>query len=156
MSSIITLGLGNINKAFQLSDGDLVDCHIYDTAGQERYRALSRLYYNRADAALLVYDISKTYKMKKEKNLEMTQMKLNKIEEEDDEEMYENNALRYEDIIDNLKINEQNDNKKFDLDEVMMLESPFYEVSHYNLNNIRRQSLKVKKTQLNISKSKLI
>ena len=92
--------------------------------------------------------------MKKEKNLEMTQMKLNKIEEEEDEEMYENNALRYEDIIDNLKINEQNDNKKFDLDEVMMLESPFYEVSHYNLNNIRRQSLKVKKTQLNISKSK--
>ena len=86
--------------------------------------------------------------MKKEKNLEMSQMKLNKIEEEEDEEnMYENNTLRYEDIIDNLRINEQNDNKKFDLDEVMMLESPFYEVSHYNLNNIRRQSLKVKKTQ---------
>ena len=92
--------------------------------------------------------------MKKEKNLEMSQMKLNKIEEEEDEEnMYENNTLRYEDIIDNLRINEQNDNKKFDLDEVMMLESPFYEVSHYNLNNIG-QSLKVKKTQLNISKSK--
>ena len=75
MSSIITLGLDNINQSFQLSDGNLVDCHIYDTAGQERYRALSRLYYNRADAALLVYDISKRESFENIKNYYIPQIK---------------------------------------------------------------------------------
>ena len=75
MSSIITLGLDNINQSFQLSDGNLVDCHIYDTAGQERYRALSRLYYNRADAALLVYDISERGSFENIKNYYIPQIK---------------------------------------------------------------------------------
>ena len=45
-------------KTFQLSDGSVVNCFIYDTCGQERYKAINESYYRKADAALLVYDIS--------------------------------------------------------------------------------------------------
>ena len=45
-------------KTFQLSDGSVVNCFIYDTCGQERYKAINQSYYRKADAALLVYDIS--------------------------------------------------------------------------------------------------
>ena len=75
MASITTMSIDNINKSFQLSDGNLVDCHIYDTAGQERYRALSRLYYNRADAALPVYDISERGSFENIKNYYIPQIK---------------------------------------------------------------------------------
>ena len=36
-----TKGTDNIFKIFRLSDGSIVNVHIYDTAGQEVYRALS-------------------------------------------------------------------------------------------------------------------
>ena len=45
-------------KSFQLSDGSIYDCMISDTGGQERFRAINETYYRRADAILLVYDIS--------------------------------------------------------------------------------------------------
>ena len=45
-------------KTFKLSDGSVVHCLIYDTCGQERYKAINESYYRKADAALLVYDIS--------------------------------------------------------------------------------------------------
>ena len=53
------MGLDNMHKTVQLSEGSLVNCQIYDTAGQEKYRSLNTTYYKRADAVLLVYDITK-------------------------------------------------------------------------------------------------
>lgn len=44
--------------AFQLYDGNILNCLIMDTAGQERFDALNLAYYKKADAVLLVYDIS--------------------------------------------------------------------------------------------------
>ena len=44
--------------AFQLYDGTILNCMIMDTAGQERFDALNLTYYKKADAVLLVYDIS--------------------------------------------------------------------------------------------------
>ena len=44
--------------AFQLYDGTIINCMIMDTAGQERFDALNVVYYKKADAVLLVYDIS--------------------------------------------------------------------------------------------------
>ena len=44
--------------AFQLYDGTILNCMIMDTAGQERFDALNLTYYKKADAILLVYDIS--------------------------------------------------------------------------------------------------
>ena len=58
MSTIGTMGIDFFAKSFQLSDGSVVNCLIYDTAGQERYNSINESYYQKADAILLVYDIS--------------------------------------------------------------------------------------------------
>ena len=53
------MGVDHFVKAFQLSDGSIINCFIYDTCGQERYNSINLSYYKKADAVLLVYDISK-------------------------------------------------------------------------------------------------
>ena len=53
-----THGIDFVAKSFQLSDGSVVNCLIYDTCGQEKYSSINVSYYKKADAALLVYDIS--------------------------------------------------------------------------------------------------
>ncbi|KAK9664058.1 hypothetical protein RND81_14G017000 [Saponaria officinalis] len=40
-------------------DNKPLKLHIYDTAGQERFKSITRLYYRGAEAALLVYDITR-------------------------------------------------------------------------------------------------
>ena len=59
MISLSTRAVDFVCKSFQLADGSVVNCLIYDTCGQERYNAMNESYYNKADAVLLVYDISK-------------------------------------------------------------------------------------------------
>ena len=46
------------SETFQLPDGSYVNCEIMDTGGHEKYDALNRSYYQRADCCLLVYDIT--------------------------------------------------------------------------------------------------
>ena len=58
MIKTATIGFDYIAKTFQLSDGLVVNCHIIDTGGQERYFAMNESYYKKADAVLLVYDIT--------------------------------------------------------------------------------------------------
>ena len=64
----MTMSLDFIPKSFQLSDGSVVNCLIYDTAGQERYNSINESYYRKADAVLLVYDISERKSFEKIKN----------------------------------------------------------------------------------------
>ena len=59
MVSLSTRAVDFVSKSFQLADGSVVNALIYDTCGQERYNAMNESYYNKADAVLLVYDISK-------------------------------------------------------------------------------------------------
>ena len=40
-------------------DGKLLKFEIWDTAGQEQYRSLSKMFYKEANAALMVYDITR-------------------------------------------------------------------------------------------------
>ena len=54
----------NLNSSHKLK----VRINIWDTAGQEKYKALSSLYYNNADIVFYVYDIDKYYN-KMEKNI---------------------------------------------------------------------------------------
>ena len=54
--------------ALQLSDGSLVNCSIIDTAGQEKFRAMSQIYYKKADCCLLVYDITSQRSFEEIKN----------------------------------------------------------------------------------------
>ena len=75
MDAIMTMSFDSINKSFQLSDGSIVTCHINDTAGQERFRALGFKYYINADAVLLVYDISKKSSFEDIKNYYIPQIK---------------------------------------------------------------------------------
>ena len=58
MSNLGTIGIDHFARSFQLSDGTLINCFIYDTCGQEKYNSMNETYYKKADAILLVYDIS--------------------------------------------------------------------------------------------------
>ena len=55
---MITLGFPNYISNYKLSDGSVVNIHILDTAGTEKFRSLSASYYRQADCCLLVYDIT--------------------------------------------------------------------------------------------------
>ena len=69
------MGVDHYIKAFQLADGSIINCYIYDTAGQERYNALTLSYYKNADAILLVYDIANKNSFAKIKNFYVEKIK---------------------------------------------------------------------------------
>ena len=56
--NIGTVGIEFDFSTYQLSDGSLVNVKILDTAGHEKFRALTHKYYADADGCLLVYDIT--------------------------------------------------------------------------------------------------
>ena len=43
---------------FDEYDGKIAKFHIWDTAGQEKYRSIGKIFYKDANAAILVYDIT--------------------------------------------------------------------------------------------------
>ena len=43
---------------YKLSDGSIINVHIKDTCGQEKYKSIWKQYYKEADGILLVFDIS--------------------------------------------------------------------------------------------------
>ena len=45
-------------QCVQLSDGSIVKLRLLDTAGQEKFNAITESYYKQADCCLLVYDIT--------------------------------------------------------------------------------------------------
>ena len=53
-----TFGSKNYFCSYKLSDGSNINVDLYDTAGQEKYHALSKSYYQKTDSCLLVYSIS--------------------------------------------------------------------------------------------------
>ena len=55
----MTAGVDFFIKTFQLSDGSVVNCLIYDTGGQEKFKYINSQYYRKANAILLLYDITK-------------------------------------------------------------------------------------------------
>ena len=46
-------------KVFKLDDGKNIQFDIWDTAGEEKYRTLVKMFYQDASAAILVYDITR-------------------------------------------------------------------------------------------------
>ncbi len=53
-----TIGLDYKLKNVQIDDGKIVKIQIWDTAGQETFRSITRAYYKNSVCAILVYDIS--------------------------------------------------------------------------------------------------
>ena len=74
-NTITTIGFQNMNRTVQLSDGSLINCLLMDTAGQERFEAINSQYYKRADAVLLVYDITSKKSFDKLKEFYVDQIK---------------------------------------------------------------------------------
>ena len=63
-----TLGIDNQFQCVQLSDGSIIKLRVLDTAGQEKFNALSERYYKEADCCLLMYDITSMESFDKVKN----------------------------------------------------------------------------------------
>ena len=55
---ITSMGSQFVIKTIELPDGKSLTIHLWDTAGQEKYRSMNKIYYKRAKAAILVYDIT--------------------------------------------------------------------------------------------------
>ena len=55
---VATIGGAYFQQKVQIKSGESVLLHIWDTGGQERFRAMAPLYYKDATAALLCYDVT--------------------------------------------------------------------------------------------------
>lgn len=53
-----TIGASYMGKILQFNE-KMIKFNIWDTAGQERYHSLAKMYYRDANAAIMVYDITK-------------------------------------------------------------------------------------------------
>eukprot|EP00921_Rhytidocystis_pertsovi_P016711 GHVQ01026332.1.p1 GENE.GHVQ01026332.1~~GHVQ01026332.1.p1 ORF type:complete len:225 (-),score=29.10 GHVQ01026332.1:363-1037(-) len=54
----VTIGAAFLQQTVRLRDGNQLKLHIWDTGGQERFRAMAPLYYRDAAGAIIVYDCS--------------------------------------------------------------------------------------------------
>ena len=57
-SPLPTIAIEFATKIIQLKEGGYVKAQIWDTAGQEKYKSLTKSYYTNAKGALLIFDIS--------------------------------------------------------------------------------------------------
>ena len=53
-----TVGLNNIVKNIILNNGEEIELQLFDTAGQEKFRSLSKSYFRNTDAVLFVFAIN--------------------------------------------------------------------------------------------------
>lgn len=53
-----TVGVEFATKTVKTADNKTVKAQIWDTVGQERYRAITNAYYRGAVGALLMYDVT--------------------------------------------------------------------------------------------------
>ena len=53
-----TIGLDYKLKNVQIDDGKIVKIQIWDTAGQDRFRSITKNYYKGAHGIILLYDVT--------------------------------------------------------------------------------------------------
>ena len=56
---IATIGIDSRIKNIKLDDGTNVRIQIWDTAGQEKFRTITKNFYRNADGIILIYDVTK-------------------------------------------------------------------------------------------------
>ena len=61
---VTTIGGAYLQKKVILANGIAIKLHLWDTGGQERFRAMANLYYRDANAAILTYDVTNEYSFK--------------------------------------------------------------------------------------------
>ena len=54
-----TIAIEFATKIIQIKEGGYIKAQIWDSAGQERYKAIVAGHYRRAAGALIVYDVTK-------------------------------------------------------------------------------------------------
>ena len=62
------------SKSLILDNGKTIKLDIWDTAGQEKYRSLTNLFYKDSNAAILAYDICRVESFEEIKNYWVKQM----------------------------------------------------------------------------------
>ena len=72
-----TLVASSVEKVYEYKEYNNVEVHmeIWDTAGQEKYRALTKIFYKDASIAILVYDITRRESFDELKNYWFNQIK---------------------------------------------------------------------------------
>ena len=80
---IATTGAAYATKSIIFKDynNQIIKFEIWDTAGQEKYRSLSKIFYKDASIAILVYDITKEKTFEEIKNYWYPQIKENSVED---------------------------------------------------------------------------
>ena len=64
-------------KGFIKDYNQSIKFEIWDTAGQEKYRKLAKIFYTNADAIILIYDITKRKSFEEIKNYWINEIKAN-------------------------------------------------------------------------------
>ena len=59
VSPIPTIAIEFATKIVQITEGGYIKAQIWDTAGQEKYKAITSHHYRKAVGALVVYDVTK-------------------------------------------------------------------------------------------------
>ena len=70
-----TTGATFSSKEVETKSGQIIKFVVWDTAGQEKYRALTKMFYKNAIAAILVYDITRKDSFEELKNYWAQQIK---------------------------------------------------------------------------------
>ncbi|KAM3147836.1 Ras- protein Rab-11A [Paramecium bursaria] len=55
-----TIGVEFINKTYRLKNSKVVKCQVWDTAGQEKFRAITNAYYRGALGAFVCFDVTRS------------------------------------------------------------------------------------------------
>ena len=77
-SETITIGASFIAKTILLKDyNQSIKFEIWDTAGQEKYRSLAKVFYKNAAVCVLVYDITRKNSFEALKNYWINEIKAN-------------------------------------------------------------------------------
>ena len=77
VETIITAASGGSEKINMKIDNKNLNVDIWDTNGQERFRAIAKLNYKKADVAILVYDITNTKSFDEIQNYWVNEIKNN-------------------------------------------------------------------------------
>ena len=56
--TMISTGSSFVTKNMEIDENNKIKFQIWDTAGEEKYRSLAKIFYKSASAAILVYDIT--------------------------------------------------------------------------------------------------
>ena len=72
-----TLGLSYVDKIILIDNNKKIKLEIWDTAGQEKFRALAKAYYRNIDVGILVYDVTNKTSFEEIKNYWIKDIKEN-------------------------------------------------------------------------------